>query len=71
MNDLFGLETWQDDLLWDDPTTNAAERMELKKESKTAFMENHRAYPLAKEKVLGEPVYTTDCHRHFPCPAEP
>jgi len=59
MNDLFGLEIWQDDLLWDDPTTNAAERMELKKESKTDFMENHRAYPLGKKKVLGEPVYTS------------
>ena len=59
MNDLFGLEIWQDDLLWDDPTTATAERMKMKKESKTAFMENHRAYPLGKEKVLSEPVYTT------------
>ncbi len=59
MNTLFGLEIWQDDLLWDDSTAEAAKRMELKKESKTAFMENHRAYPLGKEKVLGEPVYTS------------
>ncbi len=59
MNTLFGLKIWQDDLLWDDPTTTAAERMKLKKESKTAFMENHRAYPLGKENILGEPVYTS------------
>ncbi|VGO21142.1 C39 family peptidase [Pontiella sulfatireligans] len=59
LNELFGLEIWQDDLLWDDPTAATAERMKLKKESKTDFMENHRAYPLGKEKVLSEPVYTT------------
>lgn len=59
MNDLFGTDLWQDDLLWDDPTAAAAERMKMKKESKTDFMENHRAYPLGKEKVLEEPVYTT------------
>jgi hypothetical protein len=59
LNALFGLEIWQDDLLWDDPTANTAERMGLKKESRTDFMENHRAYPLGKEKVLNEPVYTT------------
>ena len=59
MNDLFGLEIWQDDLLWDDPTAGAGERMKMKKESKTDFMENHRTYPLGKEKILGEPVYTT------------
>ena len=28
MNDLFGLEIWQDDLLWDDSTASAAERIE-------------------------------------------
>ncbi|MEN8254202.1 MAG: C39 family peptidase [Verrucomicrobiota bacterium] len=59
LNDLFGMEIWQDDLLWDDPTAAAGERMKMKKESKTDFMENHRAYPLGKEKILGEPVYTT------------
>jgi hypothetical protein len=59
LNTLFGLEIWQDDLLWDDPTAQTAERMQLKKESKTDFMENYRTYPLGKEKVLGEPVYTT------------
>ncbi|MEA2069630.1 MAG: C39 family peptidase [Verrucomicrobiota bacterium] len=59
LNELFGLEIWQDDLLWDDSTAQAADRMRLKKESKTDFMENHRAYPLGKEKVLSEPVYTT------------
>ena len=59
MNTLFGIEIWQDDLLWNDPTGETAERMELKKESKTDFMENHRAYPLGENKILGEPVYTT------------
>ncbi|MEN7973133.1 MAG: C39 family peptidase [Verrucomicrobiota bacterium] len=59
MNDLFGFEIWQDDRLWDDPTTASAERMKMKKESKTDFMENHRAYPLGKEKILGEQVFTT------------
>jgi len=57
LNEVFGVEIWQDDLLWDDPTDAAAKRMELKKESKTAFAENHRAYPLGKHKILGEPVY--------------
>ncbi len=59
MNNLFRMEIWQDDLLWDDPTTATADRMEMKRESKTDFMENYRTYPLGKEKVLTEPVYTT------------
>jgi hypothetical protein len=59
MNALFGLDIWRDPYLWDDPTAETAERMKLRKESKTDFMENHRAYPLGKEKVLGEPVYAT------------
>ena len=58
MNELFGLEIWQDYLLWDDSTAAASERMKMKEESKTDFMENHRAYPLGDENVLGEPVYT-------------
>ena len=58
MNTLFGVEIWQDDHLWDDPTAEVARRMEMKKESRTAFMENHRAYPLGEKKILGEPVYT-------------
>ncbi len=59
MNRLFGTDIWKDPVLWDDPTSNAAARMELQMESKTDFMENHRAYPLGKKTVLGEPVYTT------------
>lgn len=59
MNALFGIEIWQDPLLWDDPTVNTAERMQLKKESKTDFMENHRSYPLGKKKVLSEPSFTS------------
>ncbi len=59
MNDLFGLEIWKDDLLWDDPTAAAGERMKMEKESKTDFMENYRTYPLGKESILAEPVYTT------------
>jgi hypothetical protein len=59
MNALFGLEIWQDSSLWDDSTAAAAARMELKEESKTDFMENHRAYPMGQKTILGEPVYTT------------
>jgi hypothetical protein len=59
LNTLFGLEIWQDDLLWDDLTRDVALRMGLKKESRTDFMENHRAYPLGREKILNEPVFTT------------
>lgn len=59
MNELFGLPVWQDPSLWDDPAAAAAERMALQKESKTDFMENHRAYPLGKSAVLGEPVFTS------------
>ncbi len=57
LNELFGIEIWQGDSLWDDPTADAAKRMGLRKESKTDFMENYRAYPLGKQKILGEPVY--------------
>lgn len=59
LNALFGLDIWQDDLLWNDSTTTVAERMKLQPESKTDFMENHRAYPLGQENILSEPVYTT------------
>ncbi|MDF7806874.1 C39 family peptidase [Pontiellaceae bacterium B12219] len=59
MNALFGIELWKDPLLWDDPTEEAAQRMQLKLESKTDFMENHRSYPLGEASVLTEPVYTT------------
>lgn len=58
LNELFGIAIWQDDHLWDDATAQTAERMQLKEESKTDFMENHRSYPLGKAKVLTEPVYT-------------
>ena len=58
MNALFGIDIWKDTLLWDDPTAATAQRMELKPESKTAFMENHRTYPLGSASVLSEPVYT-------------
>ncbi len=59
MNTLFGLEIWKDHCLWDDPTGPAAERMKLTIESKTAFIENHRNYPLGETNILHEPVYTT------------
>ncbi len=59
LNKLFGMEIWQDDFLWDDPTADAAERMGLRLESKTDFMENHRSYPLGNTNVLSEAVYTT------------
>lgn len=58
INALFGMKIWSDYNLWDDPTTEAGERMRLHPESKTDFMENLRAYPLGKEKILGEPIYT-------------
>lgn len=57
MNHLLGVPLWQDDFLWDDSTAAVGQRMEMSKESKTAFMENYRAYPLGKEKILAEPVY--------------
>jgi hypothetical protein len=59
MNALFGIELWKDPLLWDDSTEETAQRMKLNLESKTDFMENHRAYPLGETCVLAEPVYTT------------
>ncbi|HEY5652842.1 MAG TPA: SHD1 domain-containing protein [Pontiella sp.] len=59
LNDLFNIEIWQDAFLWDDATAETAERMKLKAESKTDFMENHRAYPLGDEKILDEPVYAS------------
>lgn len=67
MNSLFGLEVWQDSNLWDDSTAAAAKRMHMKMESKTDFMENHRAYPLGKMSILGEPVYTTALYGGTEC----
>lgn len=58
LNQLFGMEIWQDDNLWDDPTSEAAGRMGLNKESKTDFMENYRSYPLGRANIMGQPVYT-------------
>lgn len=59
MNELFGIDIWADPYLWDDPTGSVANRMRLRLESKTDFMENHRAYPLGKAEILSEPVFTT------------
>lgn len=57
LNEIFGMAVWQDSQLWDDPTQKTADRMDLKKESQTAFMENHRAYPLGEKQVLDQPIY--------------
>jgi hypothetical protein len=57
MNDLFGLEIWRDVRLWGDSTAAVAERLRMRKESKTDFMENYRGYPLGRIKVLGEQMY--------------
>ncbi|MDF7826269.1 C39 family peptidase [Pontiellaceae bacterium B12227] len=57
MNELFGMPIWQDANLWDDPTAEAGERLELYKESKTSFMENYRSYPLGQRNVIDQPVY--------------
>ncbi|QHI68523.1 C39 family peptidase [Tichowtungia aerotolerans] len=59
MNELFGLNIWKDVYVFDDHTKPAGERMQLEKESETDFMENYRAYPLGKEQILSEPVYTS------------
>ena len=58
MNTLFGLDLWRDNRLWDDPTGEVAQRLEMEEESKTDFLENHRAYPLGKKSILGEPAYS-------------
>jgi hypothetical protein len=57
MNEIFGVEIWQDNSLWDDPTAETAKRMHLRKESKTAFMENYRAYPMGEKKILNSPAF--------------
>lgn len=57
INQMFGIEIWMDDYLWNDSPEITGKRIKLKKESKTDFMENHRAYPLGKKKILNEPVY--------------
>ena len=44
MNDVFGLPIWVDDWLWDDKTYTVGKRLNMKFESKTAFLENYRAY---------------------------
>lgn len=58
MNQLFGVEIWKDSSIWDDPTHELAQRMNLRKESKTPFLENHRSYPLGQKKILTEPVFS-------------
>ena len=62
LNALFGLDIWKDDNLWDDSTSATAKRMKLKKESKTDFMENYRAYPRGKKRVLNEPVFASSLY---------
>ena len=57
MNEIFGVEIWQDNSLWDDPTAETAKRMHLRKESKTAFLENYRAYPMGKINILNSPAF--------------
>lgn len=59
LNKLFGLEIWQDDFLWNDPTAETAKRMGLQKESKTDYMENYRTYPRGMKTLLGEPVFAS------------
>ena len=44
MNDAFGLPIWNDDWLWDDETKDVGNRLNMEFESKTAFLENYRAY---------------------------
>lgn len=58
MNTLFGISLWSDLSLWDDDPATVAQRLQLKQESKTEFMENYRSYPLGGQFVLGEPVNT-------------
>lgn len=58
MNSFFGLNIWQDDFLWDDTTRAVAERVQLRKESETEFMDNYRAYPLGRAKMLTQPVFS-------------
>ncbi|MDZ8118856.1 C39 family peptidase [Pontiella agarivorans] len=57
MNRLFDLPIWQDTNLWDDPTAAVGKRLELKKESKTSFMENYRSYPQGQASIIDQPVY--------------
>ena len=59
MNELFGIKIWNDSSLWDDPTAEVSKRLNMKKESKTDFMENHRAYPSGEKYILDEPAYAT------------
>lgn len=57
LNDIFGIPIWQDANLWDDATAATAERLKMRTESKTAFMENYRSYPLGRKNMLGQPLY--------------
>ena len=51
MNDAFGLPIWNDDWLWDDETKDVGNRLNMEFESKTAFLENYRAY-YKKNKLM-------------------
>ncbi len=59
MNEIFGLNIWKDDWLWDDKTEEVGNRLKMNFESKTAFMENYRAYPAGDITILNEKVYAT------------
>ena len=59
MNACFGIDLWQDEWLWDDITSNTAQRLHIQFESKTDFMENYRGYMNGETQILSEPAYAT------------
>ena len=62
MNDVFGLPIWVDDWLWDDETYTVGKRLNMKFESKTAFLENYRAYYKNNKSMLGERIYASSLY---------
>ena len=62
MNDAFGLPIWNDDWLWDDETKDVGNRLNMEFESKTAFLENYRAYYKKNKLMLGEQIYTSSLY---------
>ena len=57
LNQALGTDLFQDTCLWDDPTEQVGDRLNLTAESKTKFMENYRAYPEGKRSLFEEALY--------------
>ena len=53
LNELFGVEIWQDSNLWDDIDSEVATRLRIPPESRTKTQSSFRSYPKKRTAILG------------------